>query len=144
MMEAESAMLSSAWLSEDAEMISRLDSRDFVDPFHRWLLATLKTIVAAGEPLDAVAVTRRIRCDPSAPEDAHACAMQVLRSQPTTAHKDYYFRVLRIERGRRYLHRICDEAKQRDFRLPNEPMATFEWLQGHIADAIEKLKEAVK
>jgi replicative DNA helicase len=139
LIEAERALLSSAWLDGDRELVMKMHEKDFVDKFNRWLLSALQAIVAAGEPLDAVALARRIRTDKKAPSDAHAEAYQLLRESPTTAHKDYYFRTVRMERGRRFVHSMCDSAKQRDLRNPNEPLETIQWLRDCADEGIRQL-----
>ncbi len=141
---AERAMLSSVWVDGDSHMIQRLEHRDFIDDFHIWLLGTLKAIVAAGEPLDGVAFKRRTRVDDAAPEDAIVQAMHLLTETPTTAHKDYYFRTLRMERARRFVHALCDSAKQKDLEAPNEPLATLKWMRERVEMGIKQIEELTK
>jgi replicative DNA helicase len=138
---AERALLSSIWLDGDRVMILRLDARDFVDEFNQWLHRTLKAIVTDGEPLDGVAIARRARSDPKAPDDAVTEAAQLLSEAPTTAHKDYYFKAIRMERARRFVHTVCDSAKAMDLEAPNEPLRTLEWMKERTEEGIKQLSE---
>jgi replicative DNA helicase len=136
---AELAMLSSVWITQDAGMIQCLDERDFVDEFHQRLLAHLQALVRAGEPLDGVSLIRRLRADRELSDGDRADIFAVLQSAPTPLHKDYYYRVLREERARRYIHKFCDDAKARNISHPNDPQGTLQWIKDCASEAIAKL-----
>jgi replicative DNA helicase len=120
--DAERFMLSSAWLSEDADMLCKLSTRDFIDPFHKWLLKILQGVLHDGEPLSIIAVRRRARAPGGQDElgdldkeylTAHVA--ELLTSCPTTVHKDYYFSVLREERVARGILMLLDDIKEKIF-----------------------------
>jgi replicative DNA helicase len=136
---AELAMLSSVWITQDAGMIQCLDERDFVDEFHQRLLAHLQALVRDGEPLDGVSLIRRLRADRELSDGDRADIFAVLQSAPTPLHKDYYYRVLREERARRYIHTFCDDAKARNINHPNDPQGTLQWIKDCASEAIAKL-----
>ena len=101
---AEEALLSSVWLSADADgFLDRIESKDFTDPLLQWLLLLLKLTADAGDPLDMIAVLRRAR-KPEMLErlprelqgDMAAHVARVLERECTSAHTGYYFRVVRL------------------------------------------------
>jgi hypothetical protein len=127
--ESEMALLGSVWLSCDVSIIARLEEEDFCDEANRWVLSVFKAVVNAGEPLDAVAVTRRLRGWQDAPDGCDAAYLaEVLRSTPTAAHTSYYFRCVKKERLRRDLQKSVIDAIDRDRRSPNEVIENVNWL----------------
>lgn len=115
--QAESALLMSVWVKSNAGMLERLDVKDFVDPWHVFLFEEFRSMWEAGEPLaDGVALARwfrskdcrgRYRAKLGEKLDLTQAmarfAQQHSEDWVTSAHDEYYFRVLRKERLRRAL-----------------------------------------
>lgn len=142
--DAERALLASAWLSQDAEILKRLHENDFTGDFERWLFNKLLAVVESGLPLDMVAVWRLVKakggCEglPQWAEDQLAAHVaELLRDCPTTAHKEYYFTVLRTERLRRASLALCDKAT-RKLSGGEEPRDVLEWTQTSISQLTAK------
>ena len=142
--DAERALLASAWLSHDAEILKRLHENDFTGDFERWMFKKLLAVVASGLPLDMVAVWRLVRAKggleglPAWAEDQLASHVaELLRDCPTTAHKEYYFTVLRTERLRRASLALFDKAT-RKLAGGEEPEAVLEWAQTSVRQLTAK------
>jgi len=141
---AEEALLSSVWLSADADgFLDRIESKDFTDPLLQWLLLLLKLTADAGDPLDMIAVLRRAR-KPEMLErlprelqgDMAAHVARVLERECTSAHTGYYFRVVRQARLNRALVGLMAGIRER-LNKRHEPAAIIEF----IALNTEKLRE---
>jgi replicative DNA helicase len=143
--DAERALLSSVWLSNDAEMIRQLEPQDFADSFHVWVYRKLRETVDAGEPLDIVAVQRRWKkpggLDGLTKHEQQylaASVAELLNSAPTTAHTTYYFTVLRTERLRRATCKLADEMTKRAALKHAEPSDVLTWAKEQIEKLLTK------
>lgn len=118
--DCERAMLATAWLANDFVMIMRLDEADFVLPFHQWLFKHLRALVEDDQPLDMVALLRRMK-KPGAFDgltkleiDSHKGAIaETLTTWAPTANIEFYFRTLREERLRRATLRLAEKVRKR-------------------------------
>ncbi len=141
--DAERALLASVWLSDDREMVLRLEKHDFVDIFNQWLFSKLEAVVKADEPLDMVAVLRRVRAPGGmdalpefARESVPADIAELLRDCPTTAHKEYYFSVVRVERARRSSVLLADSMKEKLTTKSLDPMRVLKWVE----ESVQRIK----
>lgn len=143
---AERLLLATAWVNADFVMVMRLEAEDFVDPFCKWLLGHLRALVDADEPMDVVALMRRVR-RPGGMEGLSAfdrdslpgsLAELMREASPTTAHLEFYFGVLRIERLRRAIGRLADEMRKRSEKRLHDPPAVLAWAGEQIARLLTK------
>lgn len=142
--DAEQSLLSSAWLSGDADLVKKLEPNDFADDFCRWLFGKLRAVVDAGEPLDMVAVLRRVRAKGGrdglpahAEDDLEYRIAQLLTLCPSTAHKEYYFRTVRTERVRRASIRLSEMMRKRLTDGVEPPLEVLAW----ATKAVRKIQE---
>lgn len=118
--DCERAMLATAWLANDFVMVMRLDEADFVLPFHRWLFKHLRALVEDDEPLDMIALLRRLR-KPGAYDGltklevdaAKGAIAETLNAWAPPSHVEFYFRTLREERLKRFIYRVLEEMRKR-------------------------------
>jgi replicative DNA helicase len=120
MLEAEQFMLSAVWVSNDAEMIRKLEKADFVDPVHQFLLNVLQEVLSEGVPLSIIAVMRKVNLPdagkdlPEADRDSLAShVVAILDSPAFTAHIPYYYQVLREDRVKRGILKLLDHVQAR-------------------------------
>ena len=135
---AEEAMMASVWLSDDGAMLDRLEERDFVDPFCLWLFQVLRDTREAGEPLDMLAVMRRVRRPevlnrlPAIMRKGVASEIaRVLTASCTSAHLAYYLRVLRTERLRRAVATLSDSIRER-VESHQEPVEILTFIERNV------------
>lgn len=113
---AESALLMSVWVKSNGGMLERLEVKDFVDPWHVFLFEEFRAMWEAGEPLgDGVALTRWFQSRDLTERSSKRFGEKVVPQEllwrlladtqnfVTSAHDEYYFKVLRKERLRRAL-----------------------------------------
>lgn len=144
--DCERAMLATAWLANDFVMIMRLDEADFVLPFHQWLFKHLQALVDDDQPLDMVALQRRLK-KPGAFDgltklevDGHKGTIaETLLAWSPPAHVEFYFATLRTERLRRSTVRLCERAVERLVKEQCDPVAALSWL---VANADRLLTKA--
>lgn len=118
--DVERALLASAWLAGAGDVVRMCDERDFTDPVCRWLWRHLSSMAAAGEPLDMVALLRRLNrpgglvgLAQGDREYIRASLAEVLTAATTGLHAGYYFRVLRRLRLARALYDLAGVLRSR-------------------------------
>lgn len=143
--DCERAMLATAWLAGDFLMILQLDPSDFIDPFHRWLLAHLRAMAEDDHPFDMVALQRRL-AKPGAIDgltkleaDSHkGMVAEILLAWAPPRNIDYYFRVLREERLRRATLRLVDAMRERICER-HDPVAVLSYGGANIDRLLTKV-----
>lgn len=144
--DCERAMLATVWLANDFLMVMRLDENDFIDPFHQWLYRHLRGLVDDNEPLDMVALQRRLK-KPNAfhglskdEQEKHRAALaELLTAWAPPAHVEYYFRTLRTERLKRAIARLADTMRERTEQRQHDPAAVLTWAGEQIDRLLRKV-----
>lgn len=142
--DCERAMLATVWLADDAAMVLNLDEKDFVEPFNAWLFRHLRALVESEQPLDMVALLRRLR-RPRAFDgltqlevDGHkGMIAEVLTTWAPPSRAEFYFAALRTERQRRMACRMCERALER-LKENQDPVAVLSWLVANAERALTK------
>ena len=145
-LEIEQVVLSTVFHDQDDDKLDRLDIEDFVDYLHRLMLCVFKGMKSQGIPFEIQSLHETLKnpiyehekkmCGVR-PEESLARAADIVLSEfINPANFEYYFRVLRSDRMRRFIMRSTDKVRDRALNKAHDPLDTIRW-------SIEQSKKAI-
>ena len=145
----ERALLASIWCCGNVGLLSRLDEQDFFDLGNLVVFRELRLMAEAGEPLgDGVSAGRwfsgvaaKRRASAAGEGNLVALAFETFKEFVTSAHDDYYLKVLRRDRLRRSLQMLGVKLLEANRIEDREPTKTLEWLQSSVDRIWDKASE---
>ena len=135
---AERVVLATVFHTNDQERIANLDEADFVDKLNSLLLRAMKELVAKGAPLEYIPLCDLLRT-PAYEESRELVEIRkagaiadavtlVLDEFINPANLEYYWRLLRQERLRRWLLRLSGTIHDRAVARDQDPLETTHWI----------------
>lgn len=140
--EAERLILASILAKENVALLGRLHKRSFGEPDCRAVFTELTDMVAAGEEFCHLAIIRWLS-NPACKkrlrglfyENNHNAWLAELATEfVTSAHDDYYIKVLSRERARRALFFLGVNLIEMNDQQRRDPMETAEWARTRAQD----------
>ena len=134
---AERVVLATVFHTNDQERIANLDEADFVDKLNSLLLRAMKELVAKGAPLEYIPLCDLLRT----PDYEKSKALVEIRKDGAIAdavtlvldefinpaNLEYYWRLLRQERLRRWLLKFSGTIHDKAIDRGMDPLETAKW-----------------
>ena len=139
---AERVVLATVFHTNDQERIAQLDEADFVDRLNSLLLRAMKELVANGAPLEYIPLCDLLRTPAYEKSKALVeirkdgaiadAVTLVLDEFINPANLEYYWRLLRQERLRRWLLKFSGIVHDRAVERGRDPLETARWAEKQV------------